>query len=245
MSSQPYVQIGHRGLDVKERKALVRSEVRPAWNALVALVKQKYPGVDLDRRIIQARGFSDTSAGTHSDGAAIDVRVWGLTGAQRREIVRLAREVGFPASWDRAWSGNEHLHLGADIPDKETRVSYQVVAVKAGRNGLGYRGWRGPDDGPKPSEWRNTTTGPLWAATQLKSEIERLLDDMDEKQLRKIIREEAQAAARAVVGRVPHVDPMSGRVDSTKTHAINTSLRQIEQQVARIKATVYALRAKK
>lgn len=197
MANPFYVQIGHRGLDVKGRKALVRREVKPAWDALVALVKKKYPSVDLDRRIIQARGDAEESAGAHSDGAAVDVRVWSLTGAQRREIVRLAREVGFPASWDRAWSGNEHLHLGADIPGKETRVSYQVAAVKAGRNGLGYRGWRGPDDGPKPSEWRDTTTGPQWAQRQLKSEIERFLDSMDEKQLRKIIREEARTAVRA------------------------------------------------
>lgn len=197
MASQTYVQIGYRGLDVKGCKAQVRPEVKPAWEALVALVRQKYPSVDLDRRIIQARGFAGTSAGTHADGAAIDVRVWNLTGAQRREIVRLAREVGFPASWDRAWPGNEHLHLGADILGTWTRVSYQVAAVKAGRNGLGHRGRRGPDDGPKPSEWRNTTTGPQWAATQLKSEVERLIDDMNEKQLRKIIREEARAAVRA------------------------------------------------
>lgn len=208
MPSQRYVQIGYRGLDVKGREAKVRPEVKPAWDALVALVKQKYPNVDLDKRIIQARGDAEESAGVHSDGAAIDVRVWNLTHAQRREIVRLAREVGFPASWDRAWEGNEHLHLGADIPGKKTRVSYQVKAVKAGRNGLGYMGRKGPDDGPKPSEWRDTTTGPQWAATQLKSEVERFLDDMDEKQLRKIIRDEARAAVRqekyAAVGDKKH-----------------------------------------
>lgn len=197
MASQRYVQIGYRGLDVKGRKAKVRPEVKPAWEALVALVKQKYPDVDLDRRIVQARGKGSKSAGTHSDGAAVDVRVWNLTTAQRREIVRLAREVGFPASWDRAWEGNEHLHLGADIPGKKTRVSYQVTAVKDGRNGLGPGGRKGPDDGPKPSEWRDTTTGPQWAAKQLGSEIERFLDTMDEKQLRKIIRDETRAAVRA------------------------------------------------
>ncbi|WP_297742061.1 hypothetical protein [uncultured Tessaracoccus sp.] len=197
MANQSYVQIGYRGLDVRDRKAQVRPEVKPAWEALVALVKQKYPSVDLDKRIIQARGYAEESAGVHSDGAAVDVRVWGLTGAQRREIVRLAREVGFPASWDRAWPNNEHLHLAADIPGKKTRASYQVAAVKDGKNGLGFRGRKGPDDGPKPSEWRNTTTGPQWAATQLGTEIERFLDSMDEKKLRKIIREEARTAVRA------------------------------------------------
>ena len=191
-----YKSIGHNGQDVWGRPALVRAEVRPAWDALVELVKQEVDGVDLDARILQAKGSAKASAGTHSDGAAIDVRVWNLTRAQRREIVRLAREVGFPASWDRAWEGNEHLHLGADIPGKTTRISYQVEAVKAGRNGLGYMGWRGPDDGTKPSEWRNTTTGPQWAAKQLGSEIERFLDTMDEKKLRRLIRDETRTAVR-------------------------------------------------
>ena len=176
---------------------MVRPEVAPAWNALVALTKQRCPNVDLDKRIVQATGNAKPSAGVHADGAAIDVRVWNLSKAQRREIVRLAREVGFPASWDRAWPNNEHLHLAADIPGKKTRASYQVTAVKDGKNGLGFRGRKGPDDGPKPSAWRNTTTGPAWARRQLKTDIERLLENMTESQLRKIIREEARNATRA------------------------------------------------
>lgn len=154
------------GTTVKGAPAMVRVQVAVAWRHLAAVVKADM-GVDLDTRIIQARGGAAASAGTHTDGAAIDVRVWSLTKAQRRRIVLLARECGFPASWDRAWPGNEHLHLGADIPGVWTRVSYQVAAVKAGYNGLGSGGRGGRDDGPKPSAWRNTTTGPEWARQKL------------------------------------------------------------------------------
>ncbi len=185
-----YKSIGEHGQDVHGRPALVRAEVRPAWDALVELVKQEADGVDLDTRILQAKGSAKASAGTHSDGAAIDVRVWNLTSSQRREIVRLARECGFPASWDRPWEGNEHLHLGADIPGVWTRISYQVDAVKDGKNGLGRGGRKGADDGPKPSAWRDTTTGPIWAAKQLGSTIERSLRAMSiktEADLRKFV----------------------------------------------------------
>ena len=154
------------GATVKGAAAYLRVPVAVAWRHLVAVVKADM-GVDLDTRIIQARGGAAASAGTHVDGACVDVRVWGLTAAQRRRIVLLARECGFPASWDRGWEGNEHLHLGADIPGTWTRASYQVAAVKAGYNGLGSGGRGGRDDGPKPSAWRNTTTGPEWARQKL------------------------------------------------------------------------------
>lgn len=162
-ASIPYARIG---TTVKGAPAMVRVQVAVAWRHLVAVVKADM-GVDLDTRIIQARGGAAASAGTHTDGAAIDVRVWSLTKAQRRRIVLLARECGFPASWDRPWAGNEHLHLGADIPGVWTRVSYQVTAVKAGYNGLGSGGRGGRDDGPKPSAWRNTDTGAAWARQKL------------------------------------------------------------------------------
>ncbi len=194
-----YVSIGHNGQDVHGRPALVRAEVRPAWDALVELVRQELDGIDLDTRVLQAKGGAKASAGTHSDGAAIDVRVWNLNSFERREIVRLARECGFPASWDRPWEGNEHLHLGADIPGVWTRVSYQVDAVRAGFNGLGAGGRKGADDGPRPTAWRNTSTGAQWARNQLQTPIERLLSSMTEAQLRKIIRDEAENAMQRVL----------------------------------------------
>lgn len=163
VASIPYAQIG---TTVKGAAAYLRVPVAVAWRHLVAVVKADM-GIDLDTRIIQARGGAVASAGTHVDGASVDVRVWSLTKAQRRRIVLLARECGFPASWDRAWPGNEHLHLAADIPGTWTRASYQVAAVKAGYNGLGSGGRGGRDDGPKPSAWRNTTTGPEWARQRL------------------------------------------------------------------------------
>lgn len=163
MADITYARIG---TTVKGAAAMLRPQAAVAWKHLVAVVKADM-GVDLDSRIIQARGGAVASAGTHIDGACVDVRVWGLTKAQRRRIVLLARECGFPASWDRAWSGNEHLHLGADIPGVWTRASYQVAAVKSGFNGLGSGGRGGRDDGPKPSAWRNTATGPEWARQRL------------------------------------------------------------------------------
>lgn len=161
--SIPYARIGST---VKGSAAYLRVEAAVAWKHLVAVVKADM-GVDLDDRIIQARGGAAASAGTHSDGAAVDVRVWGLTNAQRRRIVLLARECGFPASWDRPWEGNEHLHLGADVHNAWTHVDYQVIAVKDGYNGLGKGGRGGKDDGPKPSAWRNTATGAAWALQKL------------------------------------------------------------------------------
>lgn len=207
-ASIPYARIG---TTVKGAPAMVRVQVAVAWRHLVAVVKADM-GVDLDTRIIQARGGAAASAGTHTDGAAIDVRVWSLTKAQRRRIVLLARECGFPASWDRPWAGNEHLHLGADIPGVWTRVSYQVTAVKAGFNGLGSGGRGGGDDGPKPSAWRNTDTGAAWARQKLAASPG--LPSTGDKPATSTTTEEDSMSAQDVAELKKHIDTMTRALQS-------------------------------
>ena len=89
------------------------------------------------------------SAGTHSGGGALDVRVRDLTQAQIDKVVWALRKTGF-AAWHRLPSQGdwpEHIHAIA-IGDKElsAAAAAQVVAYKNGRNGLANNG---PDDGPK------------------------------------------------------------------------------------------------
>lgn len=207
-ASIPYARIG---TTVKGAPAMVRVQVAVAWRHLAAVVKADM-GVDLDTRIIQARGGAAASAGTHTDGAAIDVRVWSLTKAQRRRIVLLARECGFPASWDRAWPGNEHLHLAADIPGVWTRASYQVTAVKAGFNGLGSGGRGGRDDGPKPSAWRNTDTGAAWARQKLAASPG--LPSTGDKPATSTPTEEDSMSAQDVAELKRHIDTMTRALQS-------------------------------
>ena len=82
------------------------------------------------------------SAGTHSGGGAVDVMFAGLNPAQRAEVVRQGRRVGF-AMWARtgpAWGANgsnDHAHgilLGHRTASPEAKK--QMDAYRAGRDGL-------------------------------------------------------------------------------------------------------------
>lgn len=137
-----------------------------AWLAAVDLIDARL-GIDLSKRILQALGDADASAGVHrAPGVCVDIRVWGLTRSQINAVVALLRECGFAATWYRDWEGNQHIHAAADI-GVWTPALYQITAVKAGYDGLGAGGKAGKDPHPRPSAWRTAQTGAAWAAAQL------------------------------------------------------------------------------
>lgn len=159
------------GVTVRGATAYLRAACEQHWRATAEYIYLE-TGIRLEGRIIQARGGAAASAGTHSDGVAVDTRIWHLTAAQRRTVVRLLRECGWSATWDRAWPGNEHLHAVSDLVNTSgtriaTRASYQTVAVRAGFNGLGSGGRGGADDGPRPGTWRNSITGLAYARARI------------------------------------------------------------------------------
>ncbi len=89
------------------------------------------------------------SAGTHSGGGAADISVHGLTLDQILTIIKIANEIGFEASWHRThpeWIKGDHIHLIATgAPDLNEVAANQILAVRAGFNGLGHLGHGGPD----------------------------------------------------------------------------------------------------
>ena len=155
------------GRDVNGRDAMACRHMGAWWPEFVRLVRAEL-GVSLE--IIQARGGAAASAGTHRDGTALDLRTWRFTLSVVREIVRLAREAGAPATWyrTRAQGFDPHIHLVLDC-DCRSNADYQIAAVKAGFNGLAKGGRGGRDDGPKPSAWRNNVSGLLWVRQRLRA----------------------------------------------------------------------------
>jgi peptidoglycan hydrolase-like protein with peptidoglycan-binding domain len=79
------------------------------------------------------------SGGTHDEDGVIDFSTRGLTHAQKLRRVRALREVGF-AAWLRTpdegpWG--EHIHaVAVGEPNLAPVAARQVVALRAGRNGL-------------------------------------------------------------------------------------------------------------
>ena len=183
-------QLTRIGTDVKGRAAYLHPVAARAWAAASAYILAIL-GIDLRARIIQAYGQAAASAGTHgSPPCAVDIRVWGLTRGQIEAVVRLLRECGWIATWYRDWAGNLHIHAVCDI-GTWSPARYQCTAVKAGYDGLGAGGRKGRDTHPKPSTWRTAAQGAAWAEAQIapppRTDLERLLDTMDTKDLTKII----------------------------------------------------------
>ena len=206
-------QLTSIGTDVKGRNAQLHPVAARAWAAAASYILAML-GIDFSARIIQAYGNADASAGTHGiPPCAVDIRVWGLTRGQVEAVVRLLRECGWEATWYRDWVGNLHIHAACDI-GTWTPAQYQCKAVRAGYNGLGAGGRGGKDPHPRPSAWRSATQGAVWAETNNPKNIdlERYLSTMDEKTLRKIIREEAQAAVNNALW-----DPVIPKANQTPT----------------------------
>lgn len=107
-------------------------------------------------------GGVSASAGTHDAGGALDIKAVNLTSAQRQEVVKAFRKVGF-AAWLRTPSQSNwpyHVHCIAVQPwgmhDRgvlTTAAHQQVIDYMNGRNGLASHA---RDDGPR--DW----VGEIW-----------------------------------------------------------------------------------
>lgn len=89
------------------------------------------------------------SAGTHAGGGAVDLMHPSWSTKDYDKVVRLARKIGF-AAWHRTpqqsnWPRHVHM-IAVGCKDLSDGARAQVVAYKAGRNGLANGG---PDDGPR------------------------------------------------------------------------------------------------
>ncbi len=246
-------QLARIGTDVKGRTAYLHPIAARAWAAATAYILAML-GIDLGARIIQAYGQAAASAGTHgAPPCAVDIRVWGLSRGQIEAVVRLLRECGWIATWYRDWAGNLHIHAVCDI-ETWSPARYQCTAVKAGYDGLGAGGRKGRDTHPKPSTWRTAAQGAAWAEAQInppKTDFERFLDTMDEKTLRKIIREEAAAATLDALRKPTIPGHVDANGDPTEWAASNLDaiprtayrLRMLDGQVRAIETQVAELLA--
>lgn len=129
--------------------------------------------------IYQLIGKAAASASTHSKGGAFDIS--NLPG--NLDVV-LARQMGADATWHRTRAQGfsvAHLHgvLTGCIHNKPAR--YQITAVRAGFNGLGWRGRKGKDDGPRPLSGRTWREGIAWAKQQMEDDMP--LSDEDIKRI--------------------------------------------------------------
>ena len=234
MGDIPYIWFRGKRMTPAVRDALLAAEQRAGFDFVVTQGGFNAGGVA-------------ASAGTH-DGDALDLRTRDLDKAKIARMIEAMRWAGF-AAWYRTSTAQygvraqgfstPHVHAvpnGWGLPS--TGAKRQADAYRAGRDGLSRNL---ADVGPGHTRAFVSKTRPERPDTR--TELERLIDDMDEKQLRNIIRDEIDKAIDAKIGRVPHVDPMTGEVDSSKPdHAVNTSLRILEQQAARAKVTGYAVR---
>lgn len=118
--------------------------------------------------ILQLTGGNPLSGDTHTAGGVFDIKQYD------KRIALLCREMGAPATWLRNMNfadgspGNTHTHgvlLGC-IHNWPAR--YQLDAQRAGKNGFGYMGLKGPDDLTGPATYRTWKQGIAWAEAEIK-----------------------------------------------------------------------------
>ena len=199
------------GRETSGDPAKFRLELAPYWSITVAYVLYA-TGVDLSSRIVQAQGGAKLSAGTHWDGAAVDLRTRGLTRTQILAVVAALRELGW-AAWYReggSWVGNEHIHAAANLGmTLTTGCLYQVRAYKAGYTGLGAQGRGGLDPHPRPDTIRTIADGARWAAAQIQSEEDDIMA-MTPAERAQLVAEIADASRAALLGQLmtgPGINP--------------------------------------
>lgn len=185
------------GVTLASGRTAYGSSETVAWLPVFIRWAKVVHGVDVV--VIQAAGGATASAGTHTDGCAIDIRSWNIPADKIAAILLGAREAGGWA-WLRtkAQGFDPHIHIALDC-DRYTACSYQVAAAKAGYNGLGSGGRGGRDDGPRPSTFRIWSAGVRW----LQADIDRHLqeDDMTPEQSAKLDAVYAAVADRAGIER--------------------------------------------
>lgn len=228
MPSQPYIKYRGKRMTPQVRDALLAAEQRAGFHFTITQGGWNAGGVK-------------ASAGTH-DGDALDIRSRGLTQRQIAAVIEALRWAGF-AAWLRTTStprygvrpqgfSVEHIHAvpnGWGLPSSGARR--QAEKYRAGRDGL--RG-NGPDVGPGHTRAYVDKTWPERPDTR--TEIERLLDTMNEKQLRGIIRDEAGRGVTSA--RIPVV---RGRRKTTRT--LGTLIESHDAALARMATQLAALQA--
>lgn len=189
MASQPYIWFRGKRMTPTVRDALLAAEQRAGFKFTITQGGWNAGGVA-------------ASAGTH-DGDALDLCTRDLTDNQVVLMVEAMRWAGF-AAWLRTTKKSrlgvraqgfetEHVHAvpnGWGMPS--AGAERQADKYRAGRDGL--RGNR-KDAGRGHTREFVDKTRPERPDTR--TEIERFLDAMNEKQLRKIIRDETTKAVRA------------------------------------------------
>lgn len=150
--------------------------------------------------IAQMIGLYEASGNTHGDPRGTGLRKGGgvtdfwLTGSTAEHAVRVMRDMGADPTWHRGpnWDhhgGSEHVHCGQrGCPHRTDAALAQEWAVD--HDGDGLVGDL-PDPGPRPPSGRTWQQGIQWHHEQE--------DDMPytEAELRKMFREEADAAVEA------------------------------------------------
>lgn len=100
--------------------------------------------------ISQGRGGADASAGTHTGGGAIDIRVVDAPSQTSARVAAL-RKVGF-AAWYRNWDGNQHIHAIAVgdpwVAYEAHRSLCQIYQFRFGGEGLSCSNSTAGDDRP-------------------------------------------------------------------------------------------------
>lgn len=149
-----YIGTNYRGRDA------YLAETPARWWALwKQAVARDLPDIELV--IIQAAGNASASAGTHSDGWAIDLQTWHLSSSQIERLVAHARRYGASGTWYRtsAQGFDPHIHAALDPGSGYTNSAYQIEAVRDGYNGLGRRGRGGRDTHSAPARWITAAQG--------------------------------------------------------------------------------------
>ena len=211
MGDIPYIWFRGKRMTPAVRDALLAAEQRAGFNFVVTQGGFNAGGVV-------------ASAGTH-DGDALDLRTRDLDKAKVTKMIEAMRWAGF-AAWYRT-SGAQygvraqgfttpHVHAvpnGWGLPSAGARA--QAAAYRARRDGLARNL---ADIGPgHVSTWR-TKTRP--EKPDLRTPLERLLDDMDINDLRKIIREETNAATADLKRRITTLEArVSANTDARAQYA--------------------------
>jgi len=185
------------GVTLASGRTAYGSSETVAWLPVFIRWAKVVHGVDVV--VIQAAGGATASAGTHTDGCAIDIRSWNIPADKIAAILLGAREAGGWA-WLRtkAQGFDPHIHIALDC-DRYTASSYQVAAAKAGYNGLGSGGRGGRDDGPRPSTFRIWSAGVRWLQADIDPHLQE--DDMTPEQSAKLDAVYAAVADRAGIER--------------------------------------------
>jgi hypothetical protein len=114
--------------------------------------------------VYQIIGGASASAGTHRTGGAVDTAQY--SDAQ----LRVWRDMGYDASWKRTvgqgFSLTHHHGVARGCPHNSP-ARYQIAAVDANYNGLGYQGRNARDNGPRPLSGRTWQQGIEWAKSFL------------------------------------------------------------------------------